>query len=98
MSVWSNDWGKYLVRSLVGLSVLLALVYLGDWIVLRSRIAHGTAFRTVEVNQFLATPLKGNKVEYDLMGTAPVICSRSIFPQQGNPACWWLEKHNAQWE
>ena len=91
-------WGKYLVRSLVALAVLLALVYVGDWIVLRSRMAHGTAFGVVEVNQFLATPLKGNKVEYDLMGTAPVTCSRSIFPQQGNSACWWLERHKAQWE
>ena len=52
----------------------------------------------VQVNQFLATPLKGNKVEYDLMGTVPMTCSRSIFPQKGNPACWWLERHTSQWE
>jgi hypothetical protein len=94
MSVWVGR----LVRSLVSLAVLLALVYLGDWIVLRSRMGHGTALGVVEVNQFLATPLKGNKVEYDLMGTAPVTCSRSIFPQQGNPACWWLARHKSQWE
>ena len=25
-------------------------------------------------------------------------CSHSIFPQQGNPACWWLERHTSQWE
>jgi hypothetical protein len=52
----------------------------------------------VQVNQLLATPLKGNKVEYDLMGTVPVTCSRSLFPQQGNPACWWLKRHTSQWE
>ena len=94
MSVWTTR----LVRLLVVAAALLALVYAGDWLVLRGRISRGTAFGVVEVNQFLATPLKGNKVEYDLMGTAPVTCSRSIFPQQGDPACWWLERHKAQWE
>ncbi len=68
-------------RALVVLVVLLGLLYVGDWAVLRVRISHGTAYRVVTVNQFLATPLKGNKVEYDLMGTAPETCSRSIFPQ-----------------
>jgi hypothetical protein len=80
------------------LAVLVGLLYVGDWLVLRSRISHGTAYGVVEVNQFLATPLKGNKVEYDLMGTVPVRCSRSIFPQQGDPACWWLERHTSQWQ
>lgn len=91
-------WGQRLVRALVVLVVLLGLLYAGDWVVLRVRVSHGTAYRVVQVNQFLATPLKGNKVEYDLMGTVPETCSRSIFPQKGDPACWWLEKHTSQWE
>ena len=91
-------WMQRLGRALVVLVVLLGLLYVGDWVVLRVRVSHGTAYRVIPVNQFLATPLKGNKVEYDLMGTVPVSCSRSIFPQQGNPACWWLEKHTSQWE
>ena len=91
-------WVRRLGRALVVLAVLLVLLYVGDWLVLRVRVSHGTAYRVISVNQFLATPLKGNKVEYDLMGTVPVTCSRSIFPQQGNPACWWLEKHTSQWE
>jgi hypothetical protein len=93
-----RGWGWWLGRSLVALVVLAGLVYAGDWIVFRIRVSRGSAFRVIEVNQFLATPLKGNKVEYDLMGSAPETCSRSIFPQQGNPACWWLERHTAQWE
>jgi hypothetical protein len=50
------------------------------------------------VRQFLATSLKGNKTEYDLLGVVPETCSRSIFPQDGNPACWWLQRHTSQWE
>jgi hypothetical protein len=78
--------------------LLLELLYAGDWAVLRLRVARGTAYGVVTVNQFLATPLKGNKVEYDLMGTVQETCSRSIFPQNGNPACWWLERHKSHWE
>lgn len=91
-------WGQRLFQVMFVMVVLLELLYAGDWVVLRFRVAHGTAYGTVEVNQFLATPLKGNKVEYDMMGTVQQACSRSIFPQRGNPACWWLERHKSQWE
>ena len=93
-----GKWAGWLLRSVVGLAVLAGLLYVGDWLVLRARVSRGTAFGVVQVNQLLATPLKGNKVEYDLMGTGPMTCSHSIFPQQGNPACWWLERHPTQWE
>ncbi len=76
----------------------LALLYAMDWTVLRVRLSHGTAYRTVKVNQFLASPLKGSKVEYDWTGTVDQQCSRSVFPQNGNPACWWLERHTSQWQ
>ena len=93
-----GKWAGGLVRFVIVLAVLSGLLYVGDWLVLRIRVSHGTAYRVIQVNQLLATPLKGNKVEYDFMGTAPVTCSRSIFPQQGHPACWWLERHTSQWE
>ncbi len=91
-------WGDRLIRVAIGAVVVLALLYAGDWAALRVRLTHGTAYGTVEVNQFLATPLKGSKIEYDLIGTVQQKCSRSIFPQQGNAACWWLERHTTQWQ
>lgn len=91
-------WSGRLIRLLMALAVAAGALWVGDWVVMRVRVSHGTAYRVVQVSQFLATPLKGSKVEYDYMGTAPVTCSRSIFPQEGNPACWWLERHTAQWE
>jgi hypothetical protein len=93
-----GKWSGRLVRFLVVLAILTGLLYVGDWLVLRSRVSHGTAYGVVQVHQLLATPLKGNKVEFDLIGTVPVTCSRSIFPQQGSPACWWLERHSSQWQ
>jgi hypothetical protein len=89
---------KWLVRVMLALAVLLALVYVADWAVLHVRLSRGTAYGAVEVNQFLASPLKGNKVEYDWMGTVEQQCSRSLFPQAGSPACWWLRRHATQWE
>lgn len=89
---------RWILRVLLGLAGVAALLYIVDWGVLRVRAARGTAYRVVQVNQMLATPLKGNKVEYDFMGVVPVTCSRSIFPQQGNPACWWVERHKSNWE
>jgi hypothetical protein len=81
--------------------VLLAsvlLVYVADWSVLHIRMHRGTAFGSVQVEQYLTTPLKGNKAEYDYMGTTAQSCSRSLFPQAGNNPCWWLERHKTQWQ
>jgi hypothetical protein len=91
-------WKRRLGQVIGVLLVFAAILYAGDWIVLRIRVARGTAFGSVQVNQFLAIPLKANRVQYDFTGTVQETCSRSIFPQKGNPACWWLERHTTQWE
>jgi hypothetical protein len=92
------NWRRWLPYLLVVLVVLFGITYAGDWAVFRYRVSKGTAFGSVEVDQFLATPLKGQKTEYDLVGSGQQTCSRSIFPQQGNSACWWLKRHSSQWE
>ncbi|MGB6483938.1 MAG: hypothetical protein WBE86_10680 [Candidatus Acidiferrales bacterium] len=76
----------------------LAILYAGDWGVLRVRMGHQTAFSTVQVAQFLATPLKNHTDEYDYMGTVTQTCVRSIFPHVSDPPCWWLKRHTTQWE
>jgi len=93
-----RNWRRRLGDAAMITIVLFGLLYAGDWLVLRIRVSRGTAFGSIEVNQFLATPLKGSKTEYDLTGTFQETCSRSIFPQRGNPPCWWLARHNSQWE
>jgi hypothetical protein len=85
-----------LIVQIVLASILL--LYACDWAALRVRVSHGTAFRTLQIDQYLATPLKGNKAEYDYMGAQPETCSRSLFPQSGSPPCWWLAKHTSHWE
>jgi hypothetical protein len=91
-------WARWLGRWVPVLIGAIALLYIGDWVVLEVRATHGNAYSTVQVNQFLATALKGEKTEYDLMGTTEETCTRSIFPQKWHPPCWWLKRHTAQWE
>jgi hypothetical protein len=93
----SVDFNRIL-RSAGVLAILLATLYVADWIVLRIRVTHGTAYGSVEIHQFLATSLKGSKTEYDMTGSFQQTCGHSLFPHDGNLPCWWLERHTAQWE
>jgi len=80
------------------LMVTAVVVWLLDWAVFRIRESRGSAFDTVQVDEFLSTALKGNKQEYDYMGSAQVSCARALFPHGSAPACWWLRRHTNQWE
>ena len=86
------------IQTLKGLLMAAILLYAGDWAVFRIRDMRGSAFGTVQADQFLATPLKGNKEEYDYMGTEAVSCARSLFPHDSTPACWWVRRHKDHWE
>jgi len=82
--------------------ISLAILYALDFAVFHVRQLHGSALGTVSVDQFLSTNLKGNKAEYDYLGTTNQPCSRSLFPQYAssnwNPPCWYLQRHNATWQ
>ncbi|MFY9745713.1 MAG: hypothetical protein WA891_14940 [Acidobacteriaceae bacterium] len=78
--------------------VVAVVTWVTDWAVFRVRSARGTAFGSVQVEEYLSTALKGNKQEYDYMGTAQVSCARALFPHAGAPTCWWLRRHTTQWE
>ena len=78
--------------------VTAVLAWVSDWAVFRVRAARGTAYDSVQVEEYLSTALKGNKQEYDYLGTAQVTCARAVFPHGGAPPCWWLRRHTTQWE
>jgi hypothetical protein len=48
------------------------------------------------VNRYLTIPLKGNKQEFDYLGSVDVPCSVSLFPQAGQNPCWQLRRHPNQ--
>lgn len=89
---------RILGRILIGL-VLAPLVAFGaDWVVWKGRVLLGGGMGTVQVGELIVTPLKGNKEEYDWGGTVVVDCSRSVFPQAGEGACWWLSHRKVIYE
>ena len=89
---------RVLGRTVAGLMVALAVLYVGDWAVWRVRVAKGGGMGSVVVSSIVVMPLKDNKEEYDWGGTEDASCSLSIFPQAGSGACWWLRRHNVVFE
>lgn len=89
---------EFLENALKWLILAAVLAWVADWAIFRVEMARGRAFDTVQVEQYLGTPLKGNKTEYDYEGTAAMNCARALFPRAGAPACWWLRRHTSRWD
>ena len=85
---------RIVVRCLAGLLLAALLAFPLDWLVWRLRVAAGGGMDTTTVTQVTIASLKGNKDEYYMDGETAVSCSRSVFPQAGAGACWWLRRHN----
>ena len=86
--IWK--WARGVVLTLLSAFVVL---YAGDWAVYKLR---GSPQGSVRVSQTLVVPLKGNKQEYDYLGTSDVACSISIFSQGGESPCWQLRRNQNQ--
>ncbi|MGA2538784.1 MAG: hypothetical protein ABSF53_22440 [Terracidiphilus sp.] len=84
---------RWLKRVPLALLVALVVTYVGDWAIYKLR---GSPSSTVTVNRYQTVPLKGNKIEYDYLGTADVACSVSLFPQAGESPCWHLRRNPNQ--
>lgn len=75
---------------------LLAVVYAGDYAVVRLRTAYprlGRAFDSVKVERLYAIALKNGRTEYELDAQQPEVtlpCVRAFFPHLGYNPCWYL--------
>jgi hypothetical protein len=79
-----------------GLVLLAVVAYAADYCIWKVR--GPAAMSSIAVDQYLTTPLKGNKNEYDYIGTVQQPCARALAPHGGAPPCWWLSRHTSQWE
>jgi len=84
---------RWIQRVAIALVAAFVVTYGGDWAIYKLR---GSPTSTVTVNRFLTVPLKGNKIEYDYVGTAQEACSVSLFPQAGQSPCWHLRRNPNQ--
>jgi hypothetical protein len=80
-------------RVVLGAALAFAAFYAGDWLVFKAR---GSPSSTVMVNRMMVVPLKGNKNEYDDLGSGDEPCSISIFSQAGLTPCWRLRRNPNQ--
>ena len=86
-------WKRYIAYMLAGLAGLLLILYVSDYIVLRLRMRNGSAFRVMTVRRYYAVPLKNGKVDFLPADPWQQTCTRSLFPQMGDPPCWYLAQH-----
>ena len=93
---------RYVGHTAKYLLIALVVSYAANAGVFEVRLIRGAGLQSVPVDQFLQTPLKGQKTEYDYLGTASENCARAIFPQyaaaQWNSPCWWLKRHTVSWQ
>ncbi|MDR3798073.1 MAG: hypothetical protein P4K93_07975, partial [Terracidiphilus sp.] len=83
-------FGMWLLRGLIGFAAFSLVVFAVDWTVF---VLRGSPHSTVAVSRFMMVPLKGQKTEYDYLGTANVSCAVALFPQGGQDPCWHLKRN-----
>ncbi len=84
---------RWLKRIVLTAAIGFVAVYAGDWAIFRLR---GSPSSKVTVNRMLVVPLKGNKKEYDYLGSDDEPCSVSLFSQAGQAPCWRLRRNSNQ--
>jgi hypothetical protein len=75
-------------------AAFIALVYLGDYLVLRVPIPKSrAAYGTVTVRPYYDVRLKSGKSDLYVLDPQQQSCVNSIFPHLGCTPCWYLRKH-----
>jgi hypothetical protein len=90
----------FLRQALIVLAVSVAMIYIGDYVWLRFRMAYraaGNPFGAVPMQSLVAVPLKGGKIEYDInqaqVGKTQT-CIHALFPHSGYSPCWRVIREN----
>jgi hypothetical protein len=85
---------RNILKALGGMLIASALLYVGDYAVLRYRVASNLApYGNVTVLLYYAVPLKTGKMEYDFQSSQQEACANSLFPHMGYLPCWYARKH-----
>jgi len=83
--------------AVVAVLAFCAVLYAGDYAVVRYRIARNrNAFGTVQVQPYYTVPLKDGKTEFMFLDSQNQTCVRSLFPHLGRTPCWYLNRHRNQ--
>lgn len=82
-------------KVVVALLGTAGVFYIGDYAVLRYRIARNLSpYGSVTVDVYYAVPQKNGKMEYDFQSSQPEVCVNSVFSHAGYAPCWYLRRHS----
>jgi hypothetical protein len=87
--------GRWLVRIFLALAVATVVSYTADTLIY---LVRGSPTATTTVQKFMGIPLKGQKEEYDYLGSGQAPCAVALFPHGGQQPCWWLRRYPNRWE
>jgi len=83
-----------LLISLVSLVLLTALLFAGDYLLLRYRVAaQRNPYSQVTVRPYYAVRLKSGKTEFMFLDPQTDTCANSLFPHLGMQPCWYERRH-----
>jgi hypothetical protein len=90
-------WKRFLLWTFAVLVGACLVLYAGDYMVLRLRIWRGgNVFASITIQRYYAVPLKSGKIDFYPADSQQQTCTHSIFPQMGDPPCWYLARHTDQ--
>ncbi len=78
--------------------MLLIVASAADYAIFVYRQRHGDVLSFTTVRQFVATPLKNGRYEYNYLGTMDIACVQAFLPHQKMSPCWWVVIHHDHWE
>jgi hypothetical protein len=85
---------RRLLQAFVVSLILLAMVYAGDYSVVRYRVPYGRPpFGQVTIQPLYVIHQKNGKIDYEMGDPEIDVCVRSIFPHMGYSPCWYLSRH-----
>lgn len=83
-----------IVRVVGAFLLLAALVYAGDYLLVRFKILKSREqFSTVTIQPYYAIHQKNGKTEYDYAQPQTQVCVQSLFPHFGYDPCWYVKLH-----
>jgi hypothetical protein len=78
-------------RLLIGVVAALAILYLGDDLSVRYRMARRSAADPIEeITFYYATTLKNGWVEVFYGQPRRTVCAHALFPHLGHGPCWFV--------
>lgn len=87
-------YAKWTFASLI---VLTALLWAGDVLYVRQRMAHKTEVdpvETIKIRPLYVVPRKDGRAEFDFGDPQTQTCIHSLFPQLGYDPCWYVVRQS----